>query len=94
MEAIYKIEEWKAIGNPEKPLVLKNMNLEVLPELPSNLQILDCSNNKLVCLKNLPSSLRDLNCSGNNLNLHKMTKLEVDDYFKSVLPPDISRVVY
>jgi hypothetical protein len=73
---------------------VKNMNLEVLPELPNTLEILDCSNNKLICLKNLPASLKDLNCSGNNLKLDSMNKLQLDEYFKSVLPPGISRVAY
>jgi len=94
MQALQKIDEWNAIGDTSRPLMLKNMNLEVLPELPNTLEILDCSNNKLICLKNLPASLKDLNCSGNNLKLDSMNKLQLDEYFKSVLPPGISRVVY
>lgn len=94
MEAIRRVEEWKDIGDTSRPLILKNMNLDFLPELPSNLEILDCSNNKLVCLRNLPSSLKDLNCSGNNLRLESMSKEKIDNYFKSVLPPGIIRVVY
>ena len=85
MNAIQKIEEWKAVGDVSRPLILRNMNLEVLPELPNTLEHLDCSNNRIICLRNLPASLKTLNCSNNNLP--RM-------YVKSVLPVNIVQVFY
>jgi hypothetical protein len=85
MDAIQKIEEWKMIGDVSRPLILKNMNLEILPTLPDNLEHLDCSNNRIICLRNLPASLKTLNCSNNNLP--RM-------YVKSVLPPNTIQVSY
>ncbi len=85
MNALQKVEEWKIIGDASRPLILKNMNLEILPDLPNTLEHLDCSNNRLICLRNLPSSLKTLNCSNNNLNY---------DYIKSVLPEGIVQVFY
>ncbi len=85
MNAIQIIEEWKIIGDVSRLLILKNMNLEILPILPDDLEHLDCSNNRIICLRNLPTTLKTLNCSNNNLS--RM-------YVKSVLPPNIVQVSY
>jgi len=50
-------------------LILSGQNLQVLPDLSlyTNLQRLDCHNNKLTRLDNLPPNLQTLYCSNNQL---------------------------
>lgn len=47
------ITKWIAAGRPERVLDLSHLDLTLLPPLPSNLQKLDCSYNKLTSLPSL-----------------------------------------
>ncbi len=48
-------------------LNVSNMGLTELPELPENLQDLNCINNQLTELPELPENLQKLSCSSNQL---------------------------
>ena len=48
-------------------LTYSNRNLTILPELPLNLQELDCSRNQLTALPRLPPELQQLHCFNNQL---------------------------
>ena len=66
--AIQRINEWIRIGNINKLLDLTHLGLTSLPELPSDLKILECYENQLTSLpNNLPSNLQKLYCSFNKL---------------------------
>ena len=69
--AIKCINEWinktMLSGDVSIGLDLSELNLNELPTLPPNLQILDCNNNNLTSLPDLPPNLQILNCNNNNL---------------------------
>jgi hypothetical protein len=65
-QANHKIKLWKN-GNPQDKLDLSNLGLTSLPELPDNLEILNCGYNKLTNLQHLPDTLLELYCSMNKL---------------------------
>jgi Leucine-rich repeat (LRR) protein len=67
--AIQRINQWVSNNNANEDLFLNNLNLRELPELPNNLQELDCSNNQLTSLPVLPNTLKYLNCSDNSLTI-------------------------
>jgi hypothetical protein len=94
MEVLHRIQEWLIINDPSRPLNLKNLNLEELPILPGNIEILDCSNNQLISLRNLPSSLKVLNCTNNRLNLHLLSENELTDFFNKTLKLNIRQISY
>ena len=56
-----------SILGSSKALDLSYLDLDELPELPTNLLYLDCSYNKLAVLPILPSNLKFLACSHNKL---------------------------
>jgi len=62
------IEEWiKNGGNDEGALELNELELTELPNLPEDLEVLDCGRNKLTSLPKLPKNLKVLNCGHNKL---------------------------
>jgi len=61
------IEDWIEEGNKNKVLDLSNLNLRILPKLPSNLFKLKINNNLLTELPSLSSDLKLLDCSYNKL---------------------------
>jgi len=61
------IQEWIRIGDVSKGLYLSRLGLTELPNLPNNLQILNCDGNKLTSLPNLPHTLISLQCRFNKL---------------------------
>jgi len=67
IEANRRITEWQQNGDETETLELQELQLTELPDLPHNLQILDCSDNQLTRLPDLPSNLRELLCMGNKL---------------------------
>jgi len=66
-ESRIKIQEWIKNGNSETELNLSSLGLTSLPELPNNLQKLNCYNNKLTSLPTLPNGLGELYCGNNKL---------------------------
>lgn len=64
-----KIDEWIEQGDVTQLLDLSKLRLTTIPEgiLPSTLQWLDCSRNKLTILPTLPTTLQRLNCVHNKL---------------------------
>ncbi len=76
MEGIQRVNEWIDNNNPSKVLKLTNLNLESLPELPSNLEYLNCSNNFILTITRLPESLKILECKNNPLyNITELVSL-------------------
>lgn len=67
VEQILKTWKQAVKSNPFAILNLVGLNLTKLPTLPSNLKVLDCSDNKLTSLDNLPD-LTELYCSKNRLS--------------------------
>ncbi len=67
------IQKWKQRGNVNNILDLSNFNLTILPELPTNVRFLDCSNNKLTSLV-CPIDLKWLDCSVNTLKEINLSK--------------------
>jgi len=61
------IVEWIQRGDIEDELYLSNLGLTSLPQLPNNLQILNCGYNQLTNLPNLPNNLKILKCNNNDL---------------------------
>lgn len=70
-QAIQRISAWICNNNPDAPLDLSHMGLDILPPLPLNIRILDISHNKLTVLPELPPSLLRLICNSNYI-----TKME------------------
>jgi Leucine-rich repeat (LRR) protein len=63
------INDWITDNDINATLILRNLNLRVLPDLPPNLIKLDCSNNQITTLPdNLSNNLILLNCSRNYLS--------------------------
>jgi hypothetical protein len=62
--------------------VLWQNNLVELPDLPSTLKILQCSENNLTELPELPNTLKYLDCSYNRLSsfLHEMPCASVSSF--------------
>jgi Leucine-rich repeat (LRR) protein len=76
MEVIQRVNEWIDNNNPSKVLNLTNLNMEALPELPSNLEYLNCSNNFILTITRLPESLKILECKNNPLyNITELVSL-------------------
>jgi hypothetical protein len=65
-EALRRIETWSA-QQPDMVLSVSNLNLTVLPPIPSTVKNLDCAGNRLTALPELPQSLKILTCSRNQL---------------------------
>lgn len=65
IELAYKrIEEWKKKKNPNKLLNLSRLKIDYLPEIPDEVEWMNCDSMCLKSLKGLPKNLKRLSCSG------------------------------
>ncbi len=71
-EAIKKVNEWIALNNPNKLLLLNDMNLEKLPQIPLNCQRLYCYDNRLTFIPELPNCLELICCNNKLVALPKL----------------------
>ena len=72
LKAVKKIQEWINKNDNSIAIILSDLNLKYLPEIPENCNILNISNNNLIRLPKLPNNLESLLCSNN-----KLLKLDV-----------------
>jgi hypothetical protein len=66
-EAKRRIDAWVRKGDVTEVLDLADLKLKILPELPENVENLDCDMNHLTSLPTLPKTLKELRCSYNRL---------------------------
>jgi Leucine-rich repeat (LRR) protein len=100
--AQHRIRNWDLQHDSTRgELNLSGLELEVLPELPNGLKILNCSNNNLKSLPNLPDSLTGLYCSNNKIQSlpdlpGSLTKLDCSNNYLKSLPnlPDSLTALY
>lgn len=62
-----EVELRRLLELEEHPLDLSYMDLDVLPKIPSDVKVLQCSGNNLTQLPELPRGLTHLYCSHNQL---------------------------
>jgi hypothetical protein len=77
-----RVAVWVERGDANAPLNLSRLRLDVLPDMPAEIQKLDVSHNDLVALGALPRDLRILDVSHNPIR-------NLDG-----LPPGIQYLVY
>ena len=68
---VKEVNEWVSLGNDKTPLVLDDLGLVEIPDLPSNIRALSLSGNKIKTLNNLPKALEIL-----NIDYNKITEIE------------------
>jgi hypothetical protein len=59
-----RIEELNVKKNPRNILDLSGLKIEVLPEIPDEVEQMNCDGMRLKSLKGLPKNLKRLSCSG------------------------------
>ena len=102
-EALERIQEWYIMGDDKTQLDLSNLGLTELPDLPSRLRSLNCSDNYLTSLLDtpLPISLVYLDCINNRLTSlpatlpSRLRTLDCSDNELKFLPKSLPiRLVY
>jgi len=76
IQLIKAIQEWVSKNNDLAPLVLDDLELTKVPDLPQNVLILSLSGNKLKSLENLPKSLKVLDVESNNIGNNTILKID------------------
>jgi hypothetical protein len=76
IQLIKTIQEWVSKNDDSVPLILDELELTQVPELPPNVLILSLAGNKLKSLENLPSSLKVLDVGSNNIGNNNVLKID------------------
>jgi hypothetical protein len=76
IQLIKAIQEWSAKNNDLAPLVLDDLDLTEVPDLPENVLVLSLAGNKLKSLENLPKSLKVLDLESNNIGNNTVLKID------------------
>lgn len=76
IQLIKAIQEWSAKNNDAAPLILDDLELTKVPDLPPNVLSLSLSGNKLNSLENLPKSLKILDVQSNNVGNNTVLKID------------------
>ena len=76
IQLIKTIQEWVSKNNDLAPLILDDLELTKVPELPANVLSLSLAGNKLKSLENLPKSLKVLDVESNNIGNKTVLKLD------------------
>lgn len=62
------IKDWIDANDEDKHLILDDLDLKEVPNLPPNVKILSLSENNIKVLKNLPKSLKNLEINNNKIS--------------------------
>ena len=76
IQLIKTIQEWVSKNNDAAPLILDDLELTKVPDLPPNVLSLSLAGNKLKSLENLPKSLKVLDLESNNIGNKTVLKLD------------------
>jgi hypothetical protein len=76
IQLIKAIQEWSAKNNDLAPLILDDLELTEVPDLPENVLVLSLTGNKLKSLENLPKSLKVLDIESNNVGNNIVLKID------------------
>ena len=76
IQLIKAIQEWISKNNDSAPLVLDDLDLTKVPDLPENVLVLSLAGNKLKSLENLPKSLKVLDIESNSIGNSTVLRIE------------------